>query len=126
MSDIKFNCRHCTKELVVESEHAGVTADCPHCQKPVTVPNVSGADKYIQFEVGKKSGAVAALLNLVIPGAGYMYCGRVALGVIVLITVPFAILVTGGFALLVTVPAMVVDGVMCAGRSNKALAEKLA
>ncbi len=38
----------------------------------------------IEYESKKKSGFVAALLNLFIPGAGYMYCGNIILGLFVL------------------------------------------
>ncbi len=39
----------------------------------------------LQFYAQKKSGWLAAFLNLVCPGVGYMYCGRKTLGIFVLV-----------------------------------------
>ena len=72
----------------------------------------------------KKSGALAAGLNLVIPGAGYMYCGRVFLGIIALL---FAL------AMAFTVPygaiglwlVMIIDGFLCAERYNRKLEDAI-
>ena len=78
----------------------------------------------VEYESKKKSGLVAALLNLLIPGAGYMYCGNIILGLFVLlISVPlvfFAILAYPVWALV-----MVIDGFLCAGRYNKKLGKKI-
>ena len=78
----------------------------------------------LELEAKKKSGWIAALLNLVLPGAGYMYCGRIILGIFVLLVGVF--LIVGSF----TIPGvgafygsfvliMIVDGFLCAGRYNK-------
>jgi chromosome segregation ATPase len=40
-ADIKFACPQCGQRMVVEKSGAGVTADCPFCHSPVTVPYVS-------------------------------------------------------------------------------------
>jgi len=78
----------------------------------------------VEYQSKKKSGLVAALLNLLIPGAGYMYCGNIILGLFVLlISVPlvfFAILAYPFWALV-----MVIDGFLCAGRYNKKLGKKI-
>lgn len=78
----------------------------------------------LELEAKKKSGWIAALLNLVIPGAGYMYCGRIILGIFVLMlgvvlflgtfTIPDVGVFYGSFVLV-----MIVDGFLCAGRYNK-------
>ncbi len=41
--DIVFNCPHCSGELVVDNEGAGMTFNCPHCGGRVTVPHVPSA-----------------------------------------------------------------------------------
>jgi chromosome segregation ATPase len=40
-ADIKFACSQCGQRMVVEKSGAGLTADCPICNSPVTVPHVS-------------------------------------------------------------------------------------
>jgi chromosome segregation ATPase len=40
-TDIKFACSQCGQRIVVEKSGAGLTADCPICSNPVTVPYVS-------------------------------------------------------------------------------------
>src|SRR5687767_6514689 len=39
--DIVFDCPHCSGELVVDKDGAGMTFDCSHCSKSVTVPQAS-------------------------------------------------------------------------------------
>lgn len=97
-----------------------------HELEPPPVMPVDGAraaaNRQILFAAQKKSGLVAALLNLVIPGVGYMYCGRVFLGIFVFFLVVFLLVVTVGFAGFIIYPILVIDGVLCAGRANKQLA----
>lgn len=77
-----------------------------------------------QLEKKKKNGMLAAGLNILLPGAGYMYCGRILLGIVVL---PFTLL------MVFTVPmvaitmwiVLIIDGFVCAGRYNKKLDEKI-
>ena len=45
-----------------------------------------------------KNLAVAILLNLFLPGAGYLYMGRTLFGILVLLLVPLLIFATGGAA----------------------------
>jgi chromosome segregation ATPase len=40
-ADIKFECSQCGQSLAVESSAAGVTANCPICEHPITVPAAS-------------------------------------------------------------------------------------
>ena len=82
----------------------------------------------LELEAEKKSGWIASLLNLVIPGAGYMYCRRIILGTwVFLLSIAFQAglmgaysvpdnieVVYGGFVLVI-----VVDGFLCAERYNK-------
>lgn len=82
-------------------------------------------DKQLVYESRKKSGWVAALLNLLIPGAGYMYCGRVILGIFVFLFTVTLLIVTMGIATPLVALICVVDGFLCAGRANRDLASKL-
>ncbi len=38
MSDIKFDCPHCTQRVGAPPELAGRTGNCPNCKKPVEIP----------------------------------------------------------------------------------------
>jgi TM2 domain-containing membrane protein YozV len=68
---------------------------------------------------GGKSGLFAAFLNLLIPGLGYMYCGRVFLGIIAFIFTVVIVVVTFGVGALVMYPILIIDGFLCAGRANR-------
>ena len=68
---------------------------------------------------GGKSGLFAAFLNLMIPGLGYMYCGRVFLGIIAFIFTVVIVVVTVGVGALVMYPILIIDGFLCAGRANR-------
>jgi TM2 domain-containing membrane protein YozV len=82
------------------------------------------------IETQKKSPGVACLLNAIIPGTGYMYAGRVGLGIVVLVILfPLFLLlgfVTFGILYLIFWVAVMIDGYMCAERFNKALTQKAA
>jgi hypothetical protein len=41
-------------------------------------------EKFIAYELQKKSGGTAAILNLIWPGSGYIYCGYFVIGIIIL------------------------------------------
>lgn len=82
---------------------------------------VSEIDK---INAKRKSGALAAGLNLLLPGVGYMYCGRILLGIVVL---PFTALMLWSqpqFGL-VMMAILVIDGFLAAGRYNKEIDEQL-
>ena len=79
----------------------------------------------LRVEAQKKSGWIAALLNLVIPGAGYFYCGRWFLGVIAFFFVIAMLAVSLGYAAIALVLMLVVDGFLCASRYNKVLVLKV-
>ncbi|TPV92432.1 MAG: zinc ribbon domain-containing protein [Myxococcales bacterium FL481] len=73
----------------------------------------------------RKNPALAAAMNVLVPGAGYIYCGRVFLGIIafpfvagMLFYEPLA-----GFGLTLV---MIVDGFLAAGRYNRRLDERIA
>lgn len=83
---------------------------------------MTDAELLLTVESRKKSGWLAALLNLFIPGGGYFYCGNwflalMAIGFLVMSFVAFGLLgiaVSGSFQILFTI-----DGFLCAGRYNK-------
>ncbi|MEP6714820.1 MAG: hypothetical protein ABJC09_04560 [Terriglobia bacterium] len=56
-ADIKFECSQCGQRMVVERSAAGLSADCPMCSTPVTVPQVHApADKgKAEAPVGEQS-----------------------------------------------------------------------
>jgi len=39
--DIEFHCPHCDRYLKTKEDKIGLTADCPGCGEPLTVPEVS-------------------------------------------------------------------------------------
>ncbi|MDB5871810.1 MAG: hypothetical protein JWQ07_1252 [Ramlibacter sp.] len=85
---------------------------------------MNDATLMLQVEARKKSGAVAALLNLFLPGAGYMYCGRWFLGVVAFFFTAALLIFSLGFAIVGVVLMLVIDGFLCAGRFNAALIEQ--
>jgi ABC-type multidrug transport system permease subunit len=86
---------------------------------------MSDAELLLLAESRKKSGAIAALLNLFLPGAGYAYCGRWALGIIAFFFVVAMFVVSLGFAAFGLVLLLVIDGFLCASRYNKQVVENL-
>lgn len=113
-------CRGCGKEI-----HDSAPT-CPQCGATQGAPNANGkissdAKAMLSYESKKKSGWIAALLNWFLPGAGYMYCGRVILGIIaMLITIAIGV-ATLGIGLFALIPILIIDGFLCAGRYNKKL-----
>jgi len=81
----------------------------------------SGPNVTLLYESQKKSGALAAFLNAILPGVGYMYCGMWIMGILVLLTGWFFIWITLGFMWLI----FVIDGFLAARRYNKKLAKRL-
>lgn len=87
-------------------------------------PNMSDTELSLFIEAKKKSILATILLNLFLPGAGYIYCGRRALGIIAFLLViamwniSSPILVIGTFILV-----FVIDGVLCTKKYNRILIE---
>lgn len=113
---------------------------CPYCnpsvrdQLNIGVSVSSGEDTSrakLQYEAEKKSGWLAAFLNLIFPGAGYAYCGRWILGVFVFLL--FVALWAGALDLWLPapiiwfglLPIVFIDGFLAAGRYNKDLMTKI-
>ena len=86
---------------------------------------MSDAELLLLVESRKKSGFVAALLNLFIPGAGYVYCGRWILGIIAFFFVIAMVLASLGFAVIPIILLLIIDGFLCAGRYNKNLVTEI-
>jgi len=90
--------------------------------------NTMGKITIDNLEAKRKKGWIAAVLNLFLPGAGYIYCGKILIGIVVL---PFFILIlfsAGNLALFV-VPSLwfvlIVDGFLAADRANKKIDKKI-
>ncbi|HSC74768.1 MAG TPA: hypothetical protein VLB90_00860 [Pseudomonadales bacterium] len=85
---------------------------------------MSDTELLLLIESRKKSGWIAAILNLIIPGAGYMYCGRWFLGLVALALV-VAMVITVPLASAGIVLVLFIDGFLSAGRHNKNLVTKI-
>lgn len=87
----------------------------------------SSSQVFLLYESQKKQGWLAALLNWIIPGTGYAYCGRVILGILVFILDVFLWILTIGSLglglpiLIVFHIVFIIDGFLCASRFNKKL-----
>jgi len=77
-----------------------------------------------ELRAKNKSGWLAAGLNILLPGLGYIYCGRVFLGVVVLPFVLGLVYVMPPAALTIWA-ILVIDGFLAAGRYNKTLDQKI-
>jgi hypothetical protein len=86
---------------------------------------MSDATILLKVEAKKKSGWLAAFLNLVFPGAGYMYCGRWILGIVAFVFVVGVGMATAGIGAAPFVLVLIVDGFLAAGRYNKKLIESV-
>ena len=77
------------------------------------------------LETKKKSQIVAALLNLLLPGAGYAYCGRWLLGLIAFLFVAAIAVLSFGLAVAPLILLLIIDGYLAAGRYNNKLIQSL-
>lgn len=125
-----IKCPFCAEEILAEAKkckHCGEIVD--NSLKKEDSPNInitqnSGVEKQIAYESQKKNGFVAAILNFLLPGVGYFYCGNVVLGLLVLF-LAIAALLTGGLGFIVLTPIVIIDGFLAASRANKKLGKKL-
>lgn len=85
---------------------------------------MSDAELLLLVKSKEKSGFIAALLNVFLPGSGYMYCGRWLLGILA-----FAMVVGVAFVMPIAsisfIAIMFIDGFLSAGRYNKDLITKI-
>lgn len=79
------------------------------------------ADELVPLETRKKSGVAAALLNILLPGAGYMYCGHWILGACAFVFVVTAAIISFGYAVGVLWLVLVIDGFLSAEEYNEHL-----
>lgn len=86
---------------------------------------MSDAELLLLAESRKKSGWAAAFLNLLLPGAGYMYCGTWILGILAFLFTVAVAVTSMGAGLLIMYPILFIDGFLSAGRANKKMIEKL-
>jgi hypothetical protein len=80
--------------------------------------------KIDQLNAKRKSGMFAAGLNFVLPGAGYIYCGRILLGLVAL-CFTIVMVYANPFALITMLIVLVIDGFLSADRYNKQLDAKI-
>lgn len=81
----------------------------------------SDAKLLLLFESRKKSGVIAALLNLFFPGAGYIYSGQWITGVVAFFFVVALIVFSFGILIIPVALALIADGFLSANRYNKKL-----
>ncbi len=96
-------------------------------------------NKKVTYEGRKKNVVLAGVLNMIIAGAGLLYCGNIASGIITFVAVVFLGLILGfidvitaGFGLLITIPIMLIiaiflflDGMRAANRVNQKLEKEI-
>lgn len=85
---------------------------------------MSDTELLLKYELDKKSGWIAALLNLFLPGLGYGYCGRWAIGIFAFF-LTLAMIKVMGEAAIGIVLLLFIDGFLAAGRHNKKVLEGL-
>jgi hypothetical protein len=116
-------CKGCGKEI-----HETALA-CPQCGAPQDANNSrtisNDARLMLLVESKKKSGWIAALLNLFLPGVGYMYCGLVILGIFAMLFTIVVGAMTLGYGLVVITPMLFIDGFLAANRHNKKMLKEL-
>lgn len=79
----------------------------------------------MQYEAEKRNGFAAAVLNLIIPGVGYAYCGNYLTGILSFIIWGVLMIMTLGFAHLFLAPLFVIDSFFWCNRHNRRLYKKL-
>jgi predicted Zn finger-like uncharacterized protein len=129
-SELK-KCPYCAEKIHVDA------IKCKHCKEmldaslkktnssQITVTQNSNMDKQIAYESQKKNGFVAAILNFILPGVGYMYCGNILLGLFALFLAIVVTVFTAGLGLFIIMPIFIIDGFLSAARANKKLGMKL-
>lgn len=89
---------------------------------------MSDAELMLLVESKKKSGFLAAILNLFLPGVGYMYCGMWLIGLVVLALGLGALILglAGAWEVYGVLSIVVfIDGFLAAGRYNKRMIAKV-
>lgn len=107
------------EDLIRSLEPAAST----HPHREVVEEVRRASERAIYFEARKKSVPLAVTLNVVFPGVGFMYCGRVLSGLLALVFGYTAILVTGGIAALIILPWYGFSAMYAARRVNAEAAD---
>jgi len=81
-------------------------------------------DSVKDLEKKRKNALLAAGLNVVLPGVGYIYCGRVILGIGAFFFAGLIFLIYPYGAILIWL-VVIIDGFLCADRYNKKLEEEI-
>lgn len=122
--------KKCPKCAEMVKSEAQVCRFCGHSFVPVyqdTTVNSSdnGSRQLLELEAQKKSAGIAILLNFILPGAGYAYCGRIFLGLIAFVFVIALSIITGGIAAFILIPVVMIDGALSASKYNADLAKRI-
>ena len=67
-ADIKFECSRCGQSLAIEKSGAGLTANCPICEHPLTVPTAS-ARRFGEHSRRQESGFSQTVANVLVSPA---------------------------------------------------------
>jgi hypothetical protein len=119
-------CKHCGSNLASALPSLDVQQRSVEKQAEKGAGQMmSAADFTLLVYSKRKSGIVAALLNLFLPGAGYAYCGRWVLGILASIIAIGMFIASFGLAAFGIVLILVIDGFLCASRYNKLLVERM-
>lgn len=106
-------CRFCKYEFVAQNHGYSQRED----------RGSDAAVRLLRVEAKKKSAGVAALLNLLLAGAGYVYCGRPVLGLLAFFVTVMVTIFTAGFGWFAMAFILVIDGILSANRYNQKLLE---
>jgi Domain of unknown function (DUF4177) len=58
--DVRFNCPHCSQHLAVDETGAGMTVNCPSCNRPVEVPRSAAPPPPVPIPVPALQQATAS------------------------------------------------------------------
>jgi len=78
-----------------------------------------GRPGLIQKYPGSHPPGVAVLLSFLLVGAGQMYNGQVAKGILLLLTAIACAVATGGLSVFLTYPLALIDAAAVAGKLNR-------
>ena len=81
---------------------------------------------HYELKSKEKSGRVAAIINIFLPGIGHFYAGSWIMGVIFMVAVALLLTQVNAIAGIVAWLVAVFDGSMAANRTNKRMYKKAA